>query len=160
MQLWRNIKDYWQNDLTQAEREEVRKDAILAAEILVVGLLLVWLFSACKTKTVVVTEYRDRVQHDTILHVDSITDTRYVYIKGDTVHDEREVVKYKILHEKEYVHLTDSIPYPVEVIREVKAPLNGWQHFIQGSGYTFWALFILGIIALAIYIIIKIKKPL
>ena len=137
-----------------------RKRCVLAIVICaVVAVFVILCLTGCRTPQVVtVTQYRDRIQHDTIVHVDSVTDTRFVYVTADTVHDIREVVKYKVLHEKEYVQQIDSIPYEVEVIREVAKPLNGWQRFIQGSGYALWGLLILATIILVVSIIIKLKS--
>ena len=157
MNLFSDIRRKWQR-LSAEQKQELRHKAEAVAILTVVLLFLLACLVGCKAKTVVVTQYRDRVQHDTITRVDSVTDTRVIYLKGDTVHDVREVIRYKVLHEKEIVHLTDSIPYEVEVVREVAKPLNGWQRFIQGSGYALWGLLILATVILVITIVIKLKS--
>lgn len=152
-----NIRRKWQR-LSAEQKQELRHKAEAAAILTVVLLFLLACLVGCKAKTVVVTQYRDRVQYDTITRVDSVTNTRIIYLKGDTVHDIREIIRYKIINEKETVHQIDSIPYEVEVVREVAKPLNGWQRFIQGSGYAIWGLLILAMVILVVTIVIKLKS--
>lgn len=89
--------------------------------LIAVVLLCAVLFASCKTveyvpvETVKV-EYKDNIRE--IHTTDSVTDTRFVYIKGDTVLDYRDRVKWKekIVHDSIYIERTDTIriPYPVE----------------------------------------------
>lgn len=69
------------------------------------------------------TEYKDRVRE--VHTTDSVTDTRFVFVKGDTVVDYRDRVKWRdrFVHDTCVVVKTDtvSVPYPVE--RE----LSWWQ---------------------------------
>lgn len=69
------------------------------------------------------TEYKDKVRE--VHTTDSVVDTRFVYVKGDTVIDYRDRVKWRdrYIHDTCTVVKTDSIavPYPVE--RE----LTWWQ---------------------------------
>lgn len=62
------------------------------------------------------TEYRDKINTEYI--VDSVTDTRFVFVKGDTVIDYRDRVKWRDreVHDSIYINKTDTIrvPYPVE----------------------------------------------
>lgn len=69
------------------------------------------------------TEYRDNIKE--IHVVDSVTDTRYIYVKGDTVVDWRDRVKWRdrIVHDSIYIHETDSIPVPYPVERK----LSRWE---------------------------------
>ena len=124
--------------------------------IAVILFLLLINMVGCAPRTITVTEYRDRWQHDTTLIRDSVLTYRFIKEKGDTIyiHDSIDRFRWRDRYIETYIH--DSIPYEVEVVREVNK-LNGWQHFIQGSGYAFWGILILSLIALVIYIIIKIK---
>ena len=85
-------------------------------------LISVFLAACAQTKTVTVTEYRDRVVTDTVekLRVDSVYVSRWIKQKGDTIILHDTIFKYRVLHDtetvKEYVH--DSIPYQVEVSKE------------------------------------------
>ena len=62
------------------------------------------------------TEYRDRINTEYV--VDSVTDTRFVFVKGDTVVAYRDRVKWRDreVHDSIYINKTDTIrvPYPVE----------------------------------------------
>lgn len=86
-----------------------------------VGLLVLFCLCSC-TRTVyepvetVRTEYKDLgVEH---LVADTVHDTRFVWVKGDTVVDirEKEHILRVEIHDTCYVVRTDSVavPYPVE----------------------------------------------
>lgn len=76
------------------------------------------------------TEYKDNIRE--VHTTDSVTDTRFVLIKGDTVIDYRDRVKWKekIVRDSVYIERTDSIqvPYPVE------KPLTKWQRVKMDFG--------------------------
>ena len=102
------------------------------------------LLAACaQTKTVTVTKYRDLVITDTVekLRVDSVYVSRWIKQKGDTIILHDTIFKYRVLHDtetvKEYVH--DSIPYQVEVTKEVRKR-NGYDRF---TSCGFWILALL-----------------
>ena len=106
-------------------------------------LISVFLAACAQTKTVTVTEYRDRVVTDTVekLLVDSVYVSRWIKQKGDTIILHDTIFKYRVLHDtetvKEYVH--DSIPYQVEVTKEVRKR-NGYDRF---TSWGFWILALL-----------------
>jgi hypothetical protein len=96
------------------------------------ALLLCAMFTGCTTTkyvqvpvvhndtTVITKHQRDSIwMHDSVL----------VSEKGDTVRIEKWHTKYvtKEVHDTLYRSKTDSIPYPVEVIKEVPAELTWWQ---------------------------------
>ncbi len=62
------------------------------------------------------TEYKDKIKE--VHTTDSVVDTRFVYIKGDTVVDWRDRVKWRdrLVHDSIYIERTDTIrePYPVQ----------------------------------------------
>ena len=103
-------------------------------------LISVFLEACAQTKTVTVTEYRDRVVTDTVekLRVDSVYVSRWIKQKGDTIILHDTIFKYRVLHDtetvKEYVH--DSIPYQVEITKEVRKR-NGYDRF---TSWGFWIL--------------------
>lgn len=92
----------------------------------------VWLFTGCKTKTLYVpvesvkTEYKDRIQRDSIHIYDSIM----VKMKNDTVWLEKYKYLYRDKLVRDSIFKTDSIqiPYPVEVEKEVNR-LTSFQSF-------------------------------
>ena len=118
--------------------------------VIAISLLLT---SCASTRTITVTEYRDRVVTDTVTLVDIRVDSTYLshYEKqrGDTILVRDTILKYKILHDiqtetlTEYVH--DSIPYPVEVVKEVHKR-NGYDRFTS-RGFWILALLLLGRVA-------------
>lgn len=106
-------------------------------------LISVFLAACSQTKTVTVTEYRDRVVTDTLekLRVDSVYVSRWIKQMGDTIILHDTIFKYRVLHDtetvKEYVH--DSIPYQVEVTKEVRKR-NWYDRF---TSWGFWILALL-----------------
>ena len=111
-------------------------------------LISVFLAACAQTKTVTVTEYRDRVVTDTVekLRVDSVYVSRWIKQKGDTIILHDTIFKYRVLHDtetvKEYVH--DSIPYQVEVTKEVRKR-NGYDRFTSWGFWIFLSLFLFGV---------------
>lgn len=61
-------------------------------------------------------EYKDKVRE--VHTTDSVMDTRFVYVRGDTVIDYRDRIKWRdrIIRDTVSVELTDTVrePYPVE----------------------------------------------
>ncbi len=120
--------------------------------ILLIPLLAILsLFTGCKTKTVLVPvdrvkiEYRDRLRVDSVYNRDTVN----IYEKNDTVYLHTIKWRERFKFDTVSVVRTDSVPYPVEVIREVNK-LTKWQR---------WRLNALNVIAIIIvaYIVIKIR---
>lgn len=109
-------------------------------------LAAVLLLSACAVpKVVTVTEYRDRVERDTVTLRDSVTRDRFVYIQGDTVHDIQVFERIKYRDRVQTIEVHDSIPYPVTVEVPVRVR-NGYDRFVS---WGFWILFALIAVAIA-----------
>ena len=133
-----------------------KKFAAIEAAVFFAGLLfMALLLTGCKSQPVVVTEYRDRVIHDTIERerVDSVRVVRYVYVKGDTVHITDTVEKYRNVWrdrvQMEYVR--DSVPY----VQEVQVPVrmrNGYDRF---TSLGFWLMILLALARLAWWVVKK-----
>jgi hypothetical protein len=110
------------------------------------------LFTACKTKTVLVPvekvkiEYRDRLRIDSVYNRDTVN----IYERGDTVY--LQTIKWRERFKLDTVRYEkiDSIPYFVEVTKEVNV-LTKWQKI---------RLQLLNVIVLIIlvYVIIRIKR--
>ena len=96
-------------------------------------------------------EYRDNFVRDSIFRYDSV----FVRDKGDTLILERYKYLYKNRIVKDSIFINDTIrvPYPVEVIKQVKAPLTSWQSFQIWCGR--FALFTL--LLACIYFVWKLK---
>ena len=112
-------------------------------------LISVFLAACAQTKTVTVMDYRDRVVTDTVekLRVDSVYVARWIKQKGDTIILHDTILKYRVLHDTETVkeYVQDSIPYKVEVTKEVRKR-NGYDRF---TSCGFWLLLLLLIIRIA-----------
>ena len=106
-------------------------------------LISVFLAACAQTRMITVTEYRDRMVTDTVekLRVDSVYVSRWIKQNGDTIILHDTIFKYRVLHDtetvKEYVH--DSIPYQVEVTKEVRKR-NWYDRF---TSWGFWILALL-----------------
>lgn len=114
----------------------------------------------CRTQYVPVetvrSEYKDRIRET--YTVDSVTDTRLVYVKGDTVIDWRDRVKWRDreIHDSIYINKTDTIriPYPLERIVEVKRKPAWWEKTMEIIGLITTVL----ILACFGYILLHKKK--
>lgn len=116
-------------------------------------MLATLMLAACATpKIVTVTEYRDRVQRDTLERVDSIYVSKFVTTKNDTVYYYDTIFKYNILKEAQNVYVHDSIPYEVEVVKEVRKR-NGYDRFTSGG---FWILIALILLRIAWWVFKKV----
>lgn len=121
--------------------------------------LVILLFSGCTaTQYVPVesvrTEYRDRdVYHVT---TDTVHDTRFVYIKGDTVLDIRhkESIRKVEVHDTLVVVRTDSVavPYPVE------RKLTKWEQSKMDLGGLAFGVLAVALCAAVVWLIKKFKK--
>jgi hypothetical protein len=115
------------------------------------------IFCACGTTKyvpieTVKTEYRDKIVRDSVFKYDSI----FVKDKGDTVFFERYKYLYrdKIVRDSIFKNDTIRVPYPVEVVKQVKAPLTGWQNFQVWCGRI--ALVI--VLLVGLYFVLKWKQ--
>jgi len=89
------------------------------------------------------TEYRDKIVRDSVFRYDSI----FVKEKGDTLFIERYLYLYKdkIVRDSIFINDTIRVPYPVEVVKEVKRPLSGWQNF-----QVWWGRIALAVVLLVV----------
>lgn len=116
-------------------------------KLILYAVLSLMLAACAAPKTITVTEYRDRLQIDTFLverdRVDSTYQAHYLYHHGDTVHQVDTIYKYRIKYvdkmQTQYVTVHDSIPYTVEVVKEVRKR-NVYDRF---TSYGFWIFAIL-----------------
>lgn len=98
------------------------------------------LLSSCKTtKAPPLIEYRDRVTHDTITKVDSVYVSRFIREKGDTVFVTDTLFKFEYLDKVQLEYVHDSVPYEVQVLKEVRKR-NGYDKFVS---WGFWILLVL-----------------
>ena len=108
----------------------------------------------CARKPITLIEYRDKIveRKDTINTTDSVFVYRYEKAKNDTIYitDSVKVLRYRDKVKTEYINITDSIPYEVEVIKEVRKR-NGYDKFTS-AGFWIFA------ISTILFIILKIWK--
>ena len=86
-----------------------------------------------------------------------VHDSTFIRENGDTVLIERWHTQWRDRwqHDTLYKSKTDSIPYPVEVVKEVPAELTWWQQArIHVGGVVIW----LALIILIVYIIRIFRK--
>lgn len=123
---------------------------IIWAIILTLGLIL-FFATGCKSVQPVIVE-RVKIEYKDRLRVDSIynRDTVQIYGRNDTIF--KDVIRWRERFRLDTVSVVriDSIPYPVEVIREVNR-LTKWQR---------WRLTLLNIIGglTVVYIAFRIGK--
>ena len=116
------------------------------------------LLYSCKSATYIPVEntkidYRDNLVRDSVIRYDSV----YVKDKGDTLILERYKYLYKnrIVKDSIFINDTIRIPYPVEVVKPVKAALTSWQNFQIGCGRI--ALF--SLLLCAITLLLRLRFP-
>ena len=160
------MTDYTNPDsfLTDEEREfykGLNDDERIAAALLrivytclalLVAVLLCALLSGCTTtKYVPVPEYHTDTLRVTQYQRDSVYvhDSTEIRINGDTVRIDRWHTAWRdrIVRDTVYQSKRDSIPYPVEVVKEVPAELTWWQQTrLHLANIMLYLLLILGII--------------
>ena len=119
--------------------------------------LLLCFFSSCKTPQyipveTVKTEYRDKIVRDSVFRYDSV----FVKDKGDTIFLERYRYLYRDKIIRDSIFKTDTIrvPYPVKIIKPIKAPLTNWQKFQLWCGRILLTIILL----IGLYYMLKVKK--
>ena len=119
--------------------------------------VLLLVCSSCKTPQYipvesVKTEYRHIATTDSIYLRDSI----FIKHKGDTVFLEKYRYLYRYNTVRDSIFKTDTIrvPFPVEVIKQVKKPLSSWQNFQVWCG----RITLIILLFLIVYFVLKLKK--
>ena len=121
---------------------------------IILALLICALFNSCTTtKYVQVPEYHTdtvRISHNTHDSI-YVHDSTFIKEKGDTMLIERWHTQWRdrIVRDTIYQSKRDSIPYPVEVIKEVPAKLTWWQ---KARLHIINVLMMFGIIWLIVWI--------
>jgi hypothetical protein len=146
------IKKHWKYyEKNTMDNKLLREKIRLVWTIILLAILVVFLLTGCKTETVLVPvekvkiEYRDRLRIDSVYNRDTVN----IYERGDTVYLQTIKWRERFKFDTVIVVRTDSIPYPVEVVREINK-LTKWQKFRLN------ALNIL-VLIIAAYLFIKIK---
>ena len=126
--------------------------------VFVITFIALFFLTGCTTTKVVTvpevhtdTTYITQHQRDSIWLHDSI----HVTERGDTIRIERWHTKYieREVHDTLYRAKTDSIPVPYEVIKEVPRQKSWFER-------TMFSIGIIALMALALFLAMKIKKHL
>lgn len=144
--------------MRQEDRQKAEKVVVGCVAIGFVMLVMACLFSCTTTKYIpietVKTEYKDNIRE--VHTTDSITDTRFIFVKGDTVIDYRDRVKWKekIVRDSIFIEKVDSIavPYPVE------KPLTKWQRVKMDFGGMAIGAIIVAFCFAVVWLIRKFRK--
>ena len=117
----------------------------------IIIILILLTFAGCKTKTVLVPVEKVKIEYKDRLRIDSVynRDTIQIYKKNDTIYYEKIRWRERFKIDTVSVVKVDSIPYKVEVVKEVNR-LTKWQKLRLN------ALNIL-VLIIAAYLFIKIK---
>lgn len=124
-------------------------------KMLFIAVVAIFLYSCKSVKYIPVEttkiEYRDNLVRDSIIRYDSV----FVKDKGDTLILERYRYLYqnRIVKDSIFINDTIRVPYPVEVIKQVKTSLSGWQNFQIWCG----RLALLALVFVCIYFVWKLK---
>lgn len=167
---YNNPNDMWINNgydpyKGMNDEEHMKAGCLQLAGILVAiiaALLICALLGSCTTtKYVPVPEYHtDTVRisqntHDSIY----VHDSTYIKEKGDTMLIERWHTKWRDRWRTDTIYQSkrDSIPYPVEVTKEVPAELTWWQRTQMYAGDVLLLLLVVGVAVWVIRRKLKIK---
>lgn len=113
-------------------------------------ILLACIMCGCRTQYVPVetvkTDYKDRIQE--IHTVDSVSNDRIVYIKGDTIYISQKQDRWRTrtVHDSIYINRTDTVmvPYPEErkptAWENAKMSIGAWTAAIAGAAIIILAM--------------------
>ena len=132
----------------------MRKFLILALLFSVLGCSTVRMFKPPETQ--------EKTIYKEIERVDTVFQNVYKYIheRGDTVfvRDSVLVYRYKYVTKCDTFVQVDSIPYPVEVTKEVRVR-NGYDRFTARGFWIYTAIFLAGLIFFVVRWYIKRRFP-
>ena len=152
-ELWTEEERQFYKGLNDEERiaAAILRIAYTCITLLVAVLLCALLSGCTTTKYVTVPEYHTdtlrqvTVRHDSVMVHDSI----HITDKGDTVLIEKWHTQYRDRWRTDTIYQSkrDSIPYPVEVVKEVPAKLTWWQQTrIHLANILLWMLALMAVI--------------
>ena len=132
----------------------MRKFLILAFFFAVLG---------CNTQKVFAPpETKEKTIYKEIERVDTVFQNvyKYIYERGDTVfvRDSVLVYRYKYVTKCDTFVQVDSIPYPVEVTKEVRVR-NGYDRFTARGFWIYTAIILAGLIFFLVRLYIKRRFP-
>ena len=129
----------------------------------IVAMLLCLLMGSCTTtKYVTIPEYHNDTVRVTQYQRDSIYmhDSILVRQQGDTVTIDRWHTQYRDRWHTDTIYKSrvDSVPFKVEVIKEVPAKLSWWERTQMYAGDVLLGIVGAAVLAVIIGIVVKVKK--
>lgn len=117
--------------------------------LVLLSALVLFFATGCKTKTVLVPVDRVKIEYRDRLRIDSVynRDTVHMFTKNDTVYLQSIKWRERFRLDTVRIEKTDSIPYPVEVVKEVNN-LTKWQRWrlnalnVIVAGLLVWLFFV------------------
>lgn len=102
------------------------------------------------------TKYEDRDVVKTLTDTFRVSDTRFIYVKGDTVVDWRERLRDRIveIHDTVHIERLESIPAPYPVEKS----LSRWQRTKQDYGGYALTLVVLAVLTFTIWLAYKFRR--
>lgn len=109
---------------------------------ILIALCIIVLCSCKQIQYIPMMEYKTDSVYVEKIKYDSIEIKVKEYGRQDTIFRDSIVVRYKHRVDTIYQVDRDSIPYPVEVVKEVKAPLNFYEKTMIRLGWALIALIV------------------
>lgn len=108
--------------------------------------------AGCKPQQVMVTKTHESARHDTLLIVDSIFQDRVrtEFLRGDTliIRDSVYIDRVRYSTKSVEVVVRDSVPYLVEVVKEVPRKRNSYDRFCS---VFFWCVLMIAVAAVVVW---------
>lgn len=111
-------------------------------KILLIALCIIAFCSCSRVQYVPQIEYQTDSVFVEKIKIDSVHIKVKEYINGDTFMRDSIVYRYILSADTIYIYHTDSVPYPVPVVKEVKAPLNFYEKTMIRLGWCLIALIV------------------
>lgn len=127
----------------------LRKKIRIVWTIILLAILVVFLLTGCKTKTILVPVDRTKIEYRDRLRVDSVynRDTIHLFTKNDTVYLQSIKWRERFRVDTLTHFRTDSVPYVVEVDKYINQ-LTKWQRWrlnalnVIVAGLLVWLFFV------------------
>lgn len=138
----------------------MKEKIYIAIQFALVAIAIAFFISlvSCKTQSVVLPQKQDSIRTTETIKYDSIYIDKWHTIKekGDTIvfRDSIYITKFKYLTKHDTTIIRDSIPYKVEVIKEVRRR-NGYDKFVS---WGFWILFAIVAVVITLGIYLRFKR--
>lgn len=117
-----------------------KKNIIYYCIAVILLTILLFMMSCSKVQYVPMIEHKTDSVYVEKIKYDSIQIKVKEYIGGDTIYRDSIVVRYKYRTDTIHTYSRDSIPYPVEVVKEVERKRNWYEKTMIRLGWCLIAL--------------------